>query len=114
MWRAQGGLILGDVVWNSQECLSFETWWQRWCTVEPHAWDRGANVSTAHAAAAAETVDGGDVTGLVKRGAIDVPTYWWWGRAIDAPEKELCERELGGRISGSGAVLGSLRSCVQK
>ena len=53
MWRAQGSLIL-------------ETWWRRWCSVEPHAWDRGANVTTAGAADAAKTVDSGGVTGLGK------------------------------------------------
>ena len=47
-----------------QECLSFETWWQRWYTVKPHAWNRCANVMAAGAACAVETVDGGDVTGL--------------------------------------------------
>ena len=43
-----------------------ETWWRRWCRVEPRAWDRCANVTTTGAAGAVETVDSGDVTGLWK------------------------------------------------
>ena len=34
--------------------------------MESHAWNWGANMTTAGAAGAAETVDGGDVAGLEK------------------------------------------------
>ena len=52
-------------------------------------------------AGAAETVDSGDVTGLGKRGAIDVPMCRWWDGAI---ERVLGVDPRKNSVSGSWVV----------
>ena len=64
--RSHGRCFHKDPMWRAQRSLILETWWRRWCSVEPDAWDWGANVTTAGATGAAETVDSGDVPGLGK------------------------------------------------
>ena len=76
--------------------LNLETWWRRWCTVELRAWDRGANVTTAGAAHADSGIH---VLGLMRWCATEVllrresGLSIQWVIEVDAPNKELCERE---------------------
>ena len=54
--RSTKGLDLqGVLCGNAQESLSFETWWHRLCTINPHAWNQGANVTTTLAQEVAGT-----------------------------------------------------------
>ena len=94
-----------------------ECWWRWWCAVELRTRDRNANVTTT---GTAETESGIHVLGMVKWCATNVPMRRKRRLSIqrvigvDAPKKELCERELGGCICESGTVWGSLSRCILK
>ena len=92
---------------NSQESLCLKSWRWSWCAraLSTKDWS-----GTAAAAGAAETVDGGDVTGLGKWSATIIPLYRQGDGAKrrvfgkDAHKEELGERELCGGVCGGHCV----------
>ena len=106
-----------DTMGRAQGRLNHETWWRHWCSVELRAWDRSANETTT---GTAETGSGIHVLGMVIWGATEVPMRRERRLSIqrviglDAPKKELCERELGGCICKSGTVWKSMSRYILK
>ena len=102
---------------RTQVRLMLESWWRRWCAVELRTRDRNANVTTT---GTAETESGIHVLGMGKWCATNVLMRRKRRLSIqrvirvDAPKKELCERELGGCICQSGTVWGSLSRYILK